>query len=72
MAYPLGIFSKNPWQGAQTSIYCAVTEGIEHQSGLYFSDCKPKKVGNRDRNTNEETAERLWSVSAQLVGLKEE
>ncbi len=27
---------KTPWQGAQTSIHCAITEGLEAQSGGYF------------------------------------
>ena len=65
----MGIFSKSPWQGAQTTIYCAVTEGIEDKSGQYFSDCKPKKVTNPDAN-DDAIADRLWHVSAQLVGLE--
>lgn len=35
---------KNPWEGAQTTIYCAVDESIANQSGLYYrqaiTDCK--------------------------------
>ncbi|MBN3277866.1 RDH13 dehydrogenase, partial [Polyodon spathula] len=27
---------KTPWQGAQTTIHCAVAEELEHTSGLYF------------------------------------
>lgn len=30
------LLMKTPWQGAQTSIYCAVTEGLEDKSGCYF------------------------------------
>lgn len=30
------IFMKTPWQGAQTSIYCAVKEELETVSGKYF------------------------------------
>jgi hypothetical protein len=59
--------NKSPWQGAQTTIHCAVTEGIEDQSGKYFSDCKVKKVTNPE--ANDTVAERLWEVSAKLVGL---
>ena len=70
LSYPLSIFFKSPWQGAQTTIHCAVAEGIEHQSGLYFADCKVAKVSNRDPKSNK-VAERLWSVSAELVGLEE-
>lgn len=61
--------SKSPWQGAQTNIHCAVTEGIEKYSGEYFSDCKVKKSPN-PLATDDALAERLWGVSAQLVGLE--
>ena len=29
-------FMKDPWHGAQTSIYCAVDESLESQSGKYY------------------------------------
>jgi len=34
-----GLF-KTPTEGAQTSIYCAVSEEVEGVNGKYFSDCK--------------------------------
>ncbi|XP_017206915.1 retinol dehydrogenase 12 isoform X2 [Danio rerio] len=33
---PSMLLMKTPWQGAQTTIYCAVTEGLESKSGSYF------------------------------------
>lgn len=36
MTLPSMLLMKTPWQGAQTSIYCAVTEGLERKSGCYF------------------------------------
>lgn len=27
---------KNPWEGAQTTIYCAVDESLANSSGLYY------------------------------------
>lgn len=60
---------KTPWQGAQTTIHCAVAEELEHTSGLYFSDCAPKKVASQA--TDDEAARRLWELSAQMVGLKQ-
>uniref|UniRef100_UPI00398F629A retinol dehydrogenase 12 n=1 Tax=Pristiophorus japonicus TaxID=55135 RepID=UPI00398F629A len=60
---------KNPWQGAQTSIYCAVAEELDNVSGLYFSDCAVKKVASQARN--DEDAKRLWELSAQMVKLDE-
>ncbi|MGH0191158.1 UNVERIFIED_CONTAM: hypothetical protein FKN15_057559 [Acipenser sinensis] len=60
---------KTPVQGAQTSIHCAVAEGLERSSGLYFSDCslkEPAPEGQDDR-----AAWQLWELSARLVGLEE-
>ncbi|XP_026526937.1 retinol dehydrogenase 11 [Notechis scutatus] len=62
------IFLKTPWQGAQTSIYCAVAEELETVSGKYFSDCKPANVSSQGRN--DETAKKLWSVSCELLGVE--
>lgn len=59
---------KTPWQGAQTTIYCAVAEELESISGKYFGDCCQKKLVTVAA-TDEEAAERLWRVSAQMVGL---
>ncbi|XP_037535353.1 retinol dehydrogenase 13-like [Nematolebias whitei] len=33
---------KNPWEGAQTTIYCTVDESAANQSGLRYSDCALK------------------------------
>lgn len=57
---------KTPWQGAQTTIHCAVSEDME--SGLYYSDCKPKEVAEQGRD--DAVAKKLWEVSADLVGLE--
>ena len=63
--------SKTPWQGAQTTIYCAVSEELEGVSGKYLADCKiqrPKTAAATDDNI----AERLWQLSCRMVGLEEE
>lgn len=60
---------KSPWQGAQTTIYCAVSEGIESLSGQYFVDCKPCEIAH-PLASDDQAAHRLWQVSAQLVGLQ--
>ncbi|CAL8249786.1 unnamed protein product [Boreogadus saida] len=64
---PSMLLMKTPTQGAQTSIYCAVTPGLEKLSGGYFSDCKEKRAAEVARDN--EVAKKLWDVSAQLVGL---
>jgi len=54
-------------QGAKTSIHLASSPDVEGQSGLYFDECKPTK-SNRV-SYDEAAQERLWQISAELVGL---
>ncbi|XP_009281823.1 PREDICTED: retinol dehydrogenase 12 [Aptenodytes forsteri] len=61
-------FLKTPWEGAQTSIYCAVAEELDSVTGQYFSDCQPAYVSPRGRD--DETAKKLWSVSCELLGIQ--
>lgn len=58
---------KTPWEGAQTTIYCAVDETLEGVSGKYFADCKVSSSSKA--SLDDDMAERLWKVSTQLVGL---
>ena len=60
---------KTPWQGAQTTIYCAVSEEMEGVSGQYLADCKIKKLTN-PQATDDTVGEKLWEVSSQMVGLE--
>ncbi|XP_049586157.1 retinol dehydrogenase 13 [Syngnathus scovelli] len=66
---PAMLLMKTPRQGSQTSLYCAVTPGLEDQSGSYFSDCAVKKAAPEGRD--DVAAGRLWRESARLVGIKE-
>ncbi|XP_036062070.1 retinol dehydrogenase 12 [Onychomys torridus] len=61
-------FFKSTRQGAQTSLHCALAEGLEPLSGKYFSDCKRTWVSPRARD--KKTAERLWNVSCELLGIQ--
>ncbi|MBW00093.1 Retinol dehydrogenase 12, partial [Eschrichtius robustus] len=61
-------FLKTAREGAQTSLHCALAEGLEPLSGKYFSDCKKTWVSPRARNNK--TAERLWNVSCELLGIR--
>lgn len=36
LSAPAWLLMKTPREGAQTTIYCAVTEGLEEKSGYYF------------------------------------
>ncbi|XP_041031259.1 retinol dehydrogenase 13 isoform X2 [Carcharodon carcharias] len=60
---------KKPWQGAQTTIYCAVAEELDNVSGLYFSDCAAKETALQAQD--DEAAKRLWELSEKMVGLDE-
>ncbi|XP_051500419.1 retinol dehydrogenase 12 [Myxocyprinus asiaticus] len=64
---PFIFLIKTPWQGAQTTIYCAVDESLQNSSGLYYSDCAPKEAAPQGRD--DAAARRLWDLSASMVGL---
>ena len=57
---------KSPLQGAQTTIYCAVSEEMEGVTGKYLSDCVIKEPNN-PQTTDDKVADRLWEVSIQLT-----
>ena len=61
------LFLKTPWQGAQTSIYCALAEELDGVSGRYFVDCRQADVA--DVAKDDEVARRLWEVSEELTGV---
>lgn len=43
MVYPIYyMVSKNPLEGAQTSLYCVYEETDKLESGCYYGDCKKK------------------------------
>ncbi|KAF5922842.1 hypothetical protein HPG69_013187 [Diceros bicornis minor] len=78
-------FIKTPQQGAQTSLYCALTEGLEILSGNHFRQradfstlCfKPLSFPSSEchvawvsaKARNETIARRLWDVSCDLLGI---
>ncbi|XP_028251361.1 dehydrogenase/reductase SDR family member 13-like isoform X2 [Parambassis ranga] len=57
----------DPETGAQTTLHCALQEGIEPLSGRYFSCCAAQEVGARARDGA--VARKLWEVSEGLCGL---
>lgn len=66
--YPfMWLFLRTPTDGAQTSIYCAVEEGIEKYSGRYFNNCQVEQVKPHARD--DAVAKKLWEVSEDLLGL---
>ncbi|XP_019935600.1 retinol dehydrogenase 13 [Paralichthys olivaceus] len=67
IAKPITMLLKNPWEGAQTTIYCAVDESLANVSGLYYSDCAPKTPA--PQALDDAAAKKLWDLSASMVGL---
>lgn len=63
----LCVFFKSPYQGAQTSVYCALSEELDNVSGKYFVDCREEKL--LPHALSDEDAERLWNISAKLTQL---
>ena len=57
----------DPEAGAQTTLHCALQEGLEPLSGGYFSCCSPQEVSGRGRD--DAVAKKLWDVSERLCGL---
>ena len=60
---------KSPYQGAQTTIYCAVAEELEGVSGRFYRDCSEKELVTAAA-MDDQVAEKLWKISAELVGLE--
>jgi len=60
----------SPFLGAQTTMYCALDENIKADSGWYFSNCTKMKLYRRA--LNEEDAAKLWKMSCDLVGIKDD
>nr|XP_055052646.1 dehydrogenase/reductase SDR family member 13a.3 [Misgurnus anguillicaudatus] len=53
--------------GAQTTLYCALQEGLEPLSGRFFSSCALQSVSALGRD--DALARKLWEVSERLCGL---
>ncbi|MFT4121436.1 SDR family NAD(P)-dependent oxidoreductase [Bradyrhizobium sp.] len=68
---------KSPEQGAATAVWVATTPQLEGFGGLYCEDCDvairaddstPPLVGVKAYAVDENEAERLWEISAELTG----
>ncbi|TKS81511.1 Dehydrogenase/reductase SDR family member 13 [Collichthys lucidus] len=60
------LFFLDPEGGSQTTLYCALQEGIEPLSGRYFSNCALQQVGAKGRD--DAVAKKLWEVSESCDG----
>jgi NAD(P)-dependent dehydrogenase (short-subunit alcohol dehydrogenase family) len=60
-------FMKSPEQGANTSVYAATSPDLEGVSGRFFANSHEARTSKP--SYDQALAERLWTVSAHLVGL---
>lgn len=67
IAMPIMMLIKTPWEGAQTTIHCAVDENLANESGFYYSDCARKTPAPQAQD--DAAAKKLWDISASMVGL---
>ncbi|XP_049870442.1 retinol dehydrogenase 14-like [Pectinophora gossypiella] len=68
LAVPAKLVVKNAWEGAQTSIYLAVSPDVAEVSGRYFRDCFEVSINKLAQDA--EIARKLWEVSEKLTALK--
>jgi NAD(P)-dependent dehydrogenase (short-subunit alcohol dehydrogenase family) len=60
-------FFASPEKGARTSVYLASSPTVAAVTGKYFAKCKEKTP--KRQALDAEAAQKLWAVSAALVGL---
>ena len=63
-------FARSPEKGAETVVYLATSPQVQGASGGYYFDCKLTPPASAAQDDS--TAERLWQVSEQLVGIAQE
>ncbi|XP_038214978.1 retinol dehydrogenase 14-like [Zerene cesonia] len=64
----LYFFFKTPAEGAQTSVYVAVSDDCDLVTGGYFEDCREARPSAKAED--EVLARKLWTVTERLVHLK--
>ena len=60
---------KSAEEGAQTSIYLAVSDDVKDVSGEYFADCGQVYWMRSKITKDKDIAKKLWEASEKLVGL---
>ena len=66
--WPARFFMKTPEQGAATTLYCALEQGIEENSGRYFAGKKVESLPVK--YTDKELAAKLWEMSEKMTKLQ--
>ncbi|RMX57299.1 hypothetical protein pdam_00012846 [Pocillopora damicornis] len=60
---------KTPQQGAENSIYVALSPELESKGGKYFVNCQSTQ--SSDESYSEDVQRRLWKASCELTGIPE-
>lgn len=60
-------FTKNTLQGAQTILFCSLSQFKNLKGGYYFSDCKETKV--RNSCFTQENCKKLWEITEKILNL---
>ncbi|XP_028165037.1 retinol dehydrogenase 11-like [Ostrinia furnacalis] len=63
------LFSKTPYEGAQTPLHAALDEKAGQASGLYYRDCAPRESSKAA--SDEELMRKVWDKSVALVKLSD-
>lgn len=61
---------KTPREGAQTTIYCAVSPALVCTNGKYFAECQESKLSENIKN--ELIAKKYWEICENLIQLKKD
>ena len=62
-------FYQTAEEGAQTSIYCAVSDEVKGQSGKYYQDCHEAEGDSSAVSKDMGLAKKLWEWSERTTGL---
>lgn len=66
----MGPLLRTPESGADTSVHLCLAPELDGVSGRYFADCAESRP--RATAENDAVAERLWDISAELLGVAAE
>ncbi|KAJ3271655.1 hypothetical protein HDV01_006434 [Terramyces sp. JEL0728] len=61
----INVFFLTEEQGAMTTLYCALEEGLEDKTGLYFDDCKVAK--HHELVNDQQVVDELYERSKELL-----
>lgn len=68
LRHVMKLFMLTNEQGARTTLYCATSDDVRDQNGLYYDRCKPKTPSKLARD--KALARTLWEKSAAWTGLE--